>query len=396
MDEMGKGVIYKSEIQTLTDPVSKTKLIKLSSELSHTFHLYFTNDGWYENETKLIVGSDRDHASNLYSLDLLSGEFTQLTEYTKEDEAGVQGAFLAEGEENVFLIVNNGIRSLHLPTLKEESYYEAPNGYHLSNLSLTADGKEILFALVQDVLSKEDQSLGSGYLGFEEIEQARPHSEIILLEIETKKSRTLHEENRWIGHVNASPTQSHLLSFCHEGPWDQVDHRIWIFDREQNKAYKLGEFSANQFAGHEYWLENGTHIGFHGYSDSLEQKEGKFIGSIKYDRTEQSLHSFPYQNMHIHSNTDHLIVGDGQQRSAYHGESFNDSIFLWLKEKSEYIGPYILCQHRGSFQSQKVHVHPRLSPDEKHVLFTSDMDGYGQIYLVEIPTNIKDLPLKNG
>jgi oligogalacturonide lyase len=34
---------------------------------------------------------------------------------------------------------------------------------------------------------------------------------------------------------------------------------------------------------------------------------------------------------------------------------------------------------------QQLHVHPRFSPDGRHVLFTSDVSGYGNVYLAEVP-----------
>jgi hypothetical protein len=47
---------------------------------------------------------------------------------------------------------------------------------------------------------------------------------------------TLRKEKTWIGHINTSPTQPHLLTFCHEGPWDLVDNRIWGLDLNTRKA----------------------------------------------------------------------------------------------------------------------------------------------------------------
>jgi oligogalacturonide lyase len=59
-------------------------------------------------------------------------------------------------------------------------------------------------------------------------------------------------------------------------------------------------------------------------------------------------------------------------------------------------GPQILCKHRGSFHVQKIHVHPRFTPDGTQVLFTSDMSGYGNLYMVEVP-EFESLPLiKDG
>lgn len=49
----------------------------------------------------------------------------------------------------------------------------------------------------------------------------------------------LHQEKRWLGHVNASPTQPHLLSFCQEGPWEKVEHRIWVMNTKSHERWKI-------------------------------------------------------------------------------------------------------------------------------------------------------------
>ena len=66
--------------------------------------------------------------------------------------------------------------------------------------------------------------------------------------------------------------------------------------------------------------------------------------------------------------------------------------FIWGKEAGRFSKPKILCEHRCSFHSQKVHAHPRFTPDGKHVLFTSDKNGYGNLYLVQIPNDLSELP----
>ncbi len=41
---------------------------------------------------------------------------------------------------------------------------------------------------------------------------------------------------------------------------------------------------------------------------------------------------------------------------------------------------------------QQLHPHPRFSPDGSQVIFTSDMSGYGNVYLADVP-DVRSLPV---
>jgi oligogalacturonide lyase len=62
-------------------------------------------------------------------------------------------------------------------------------------------------------------------------------------------------------------------------------------------------------------------------------------------------------------------------------------LLLWRFRSGDgqFEGPRVVLTHRGSFQIQTLHVHPRFSPDGKQVLFASDMSGYGNVYLIDTP-----------
>jgi oligogalacturonide lyase len=185
------------------------------------------------------------------------------------------------------------------------------------------------------------------------------------------------EEKTWIGHVNTSPTQAHLLTFCHEGPWEMVDNRIWGMDLGSGDVWKIRPRQDEEIVGHEYWHADGERIGYHGaWPDGR-----KLFGHVRCDNTERVEVDFPFETGHIHSNDHRLIVGDA-----------GSVVRLWRWNGEGYDGPRVLCEHRCSKHIQNLHVHPRFSPDGTEVLFTSDRSGYGNVYLAEVP-EFESLPL---
>ena len=308
---MGKGQKWESKISVYKDHISGATVTKLTDYNAHNFHLYFTNDGWYDNHSKLLIASDRGNATNLFSIDLSKRQLTQLTALDSKDASNLQGTYINPVKNEAYFILNRTIVAINLETYEEKVIYASPEGYNFSNISCLADGSHLCFGLSEDLTKSIHTNLSGGYIGFEEIEVARPHCKICLFELETGKTRIIHEEKRWIGHVNASPTQSHLITFCHEGPWEKVDHRMWAMNLETGDVWKVREGMTNQYAGHEYWHSDGLRIGYHGFTGSLDRKDGKFLGSVRVDHTDYEEFEFPYQNMHIHSNDMNLIVGDG-------------------------------------------------------------------------------------
>jgi oligogalacturonide lyase len=109
------------------------------------------------------------------------------------------------------------------------------------------------------------------------------------------------------------------------------------------------------------------------------------MGKISFDGTEIVETAFPFNTGHIYSRDESLIVGDGGQEGKY--------IRLWKWNGTQYEAPRALCGHFSTLKGQSSHPHPVITPDGKHVLFTSDFTGYDQLYLAEIPDDLNDLPL---
>lgn len=68
-----------SEMTNYKDPVSGVLVTQLTNYKGHSHHFYFTNVGWYAGGNKLLFGSDRNNRTNLFCVELATGEIEQLT-----------------------------------------------------------------------------------------------------------------------------------------------------------------------------------------------------------------------------------------------------------------------------------------------------------------------------
>ncbi|MFX0098441.1 MAG: oligogalacturonate lyase family protein [Candidatus Hodarchaeota archaeon] len=376
------GKIWPSEMIVREDQGSGVKVTQLTNHKCHSHHLYFTNSGWWDNNQKLLFGSDRGNKTNLFSIDLKSGEITQLTDLgpSTDLEFNFLTTCINPTRDEAYFYFNGEIFSIDLNTYEMKALYQIPKGYLKSMLNVTSDGKFLCMGLFEDFSHKFPVDLNRGYIGFREIFHEHPNSKIMAIPTKGGDAEVMWEEDCWIGHVNTSPTNPDLLSFCHEGPWGLVDNRIWGFNLKTREAWKIRPRERKENPGHEYWFADGDRIGYHG-GDGRRN----FIGSIKPDNTDKIEVEFTSVTGHIHSNDEKMITGDGGQHVR---------LWRWNPEDMVYEGPHALAEHRCSMHVQKLHVHPRFCPDGKQVLYTSDITGYGNVYLAEMPEpeDFEDLP----
>ncbi|MGZ8400068.1 MAG: oligogalacturonate lyase family protein [Methyloceanibacter sp.] len=381
---MTAGKAWPSELRTYEDRRTGVVVRQLTNYPAHSHHFYFTHSGWYANESKLLVASDRENKTDLFSIDLQTYAITQLTDLTPlplPREVEFLRACTNPVRDEAYFWYGYELVALDLSTLAQRPLYRMPDGYDVSMISCSADGRYVYCSISEDMSDKFRVDLLRGYVGFRETWAAMPHNQIVQVAVDGSGHKAVWEENYWVGHVNTSPRHPHLLTFCHEGPWGEVDNRIWGLNADTGEVWQIRpRAEAGEMVGHEYWHADGEMIGYHGrYANGRG-----FFGHVRYDnsgRIEVPFETIKSRHGHFFSNDFQVVVSD-----------VGPTVDLWRWNWRDYGAGRVLCSHDSSFKTQQQHVHPRFNSAGTQVVFTSDVSGYGNVYLVDVP-DFDSMPL---
>jgi oligogalacturonide lyase len=383
--------VYKSETKLHTDRVTGVNIKQLTSWKGHSTHPYFTEDGWYGNDTKMLMMSDRNNVRNIHSICMESGEISRLTDMPSGGPDISSSLAINKQRNEVYFMYQRQLFSLDISTLETRILYTTPDGYNFAGTKPMACGKRVVGALKEDLSGKVYANTSAGYIGMRETFQANPKCSIICIDVETGKVDEIWNEDVWLGHVNPSPTQPNLLTFCHEGPWNLVDHRIWLLDINTGNVSKLRERKAEgELVGHEYWFMDGLHVGYQCHSpqpktDDNNKRGETWFGYVKYDGTGEVEAD---ECKHPRSTPDHIHSLDEKTFCSDTGKSIN----IFRNDGGKFDGPRTLCMHDGAFFWGGHHPHPRVTRDGKWVVYNSNCLGYCNIYMAEIPEDFGALP----
>ncbi len=372
---MALGEKFQSEAFFYTDDKTGAKLVRLTSGRYNSSHIYFTNNSLYDNYSKLVIISDRSGTPNYYSVDLNTYEITQVSDlpFVPFPDSRRLYEGIVDGKRNyLYFFLDDDLCRIDLMTYEMISVYKKPSDYEHHVVSCCDDSDYVytsIYCKAQCPTRIDEQTTPYA---------PKPHSQIIKAKYDGSGYKVILEDMNWIAHVNVSPTDQHKITFCHEGTWHCVDNRIWGMDTESGKVWAIKD-PDGATVGHEFWYSDGKRIGYHGH---LSGK--RLFASCNFDGTPIQSTSFEGNTGQTFALDEKLIVGDGSAQGKY--------LRLWRLEGESYGAPRALCLHNCTFKTQSCHVHPRFFHDGKRVLFTSDKDGYEQVYIVDIG-DFDSLPL---
>ncbi len=379
------GRTLTSECFIMEDAETGSRVTRLTTHRCHSNHLYFTNPGWWDKDRRLLFASERHNQPNLFSVEFATQAITQITDLGLEPElpAGPRmpipwnvaiGAGCRHPIDDLFFFVaRNAVWSVHLQTHELNRLWECPAGWQCGIVNVTCDGRYLCTSVLQK-LRDVWPDWCDGH-----------RSRVYRIALATGEADIVHENDEFIQHVNTSPTQPNVLSFCHEGaPW-RLKSRIWGLDLNDGRVWAIRPLVEAEGVNHEWWFPDGLHLGF--MASRGPNYRDTSIGWIRWDNTEAVEKPSGVHCTHYHGNSTDLIVGDGTREQPY--------LFAWSLQNGVWRGPKVVCRHGTSFVCQAVHAHPRVSPDGSHIVYTSDATGYGNVYRVDLKPfdQLPDWPL---
>jgi len=385
---MAKGMRVKLVYEVSQDPDTGVEVTRLTPPevTCHRNYFYqkcFTNDG-----SKLLFAGEFDGNWNYYLLDIAAAEAVQLTEGTGDNTFG---GFLSPDDKSLYYVKNERtLLEVNLETLVEREVYRVPAdwvgyGTWVANSDCTK--------LVGIEISKEDWVPLNDWKIFHDFFYKGPNCRLLRVDLQTGESAVIHQEKNWLGHPIYRPFDDNTVAFCHEGPHDLVDARMWMVNEDGSNVRKVKEHAEGESCTHEFWVPNGSSLMYVSY---LKGQQGRTIYSYNPDNGENTEVMQMPACSHLMSNFDgSLLVGDGSGTPVdvkdTSGYTIDNDPYLYAFDvaKKSY---FRVARHDTSWATfansrQVTHPHPSFTPDDSAILFSSDKDGKPALYIAKMPAN---------
>ena len=247
-------------------------------------------------------------------------------------------------------------------------------------------------------LASQDASRGKKGLLMEERLGRRYPMELFFYDLKTGRTRRVNRTTDWLNHLQFSPTDPHLLMFCHEGAWQKVD-RIWTIRTDGSHPQLIQPRTMlMEIAGHEFWSADGQTVW---YDLQTPRGEDFWVGGCQITTGERTWYHLQRDEWSVHFNVSpdgRWFCGDGGDDQMVAHAPHGKWLYLFTPELvADRSDGYIDTRHLvkpGVFHSERLvnmarhdyalEPNAMFSPDMKWLIFRSNMSGASQVYAVEL------------
>lgn len=392
---MGIGTIVHNRFESYVDETTGAVVERLTDPSVTCHHMYFYAHMTTRDGSKLLYSPEIEGDRQVFCMDLETGDAVQLTEGTGVDDWGAE---FTPDEEGVIYHQGRGVWLLSLSDLSRRCLYETPEGWHGRDIGVSRDAD--LLALVE---IKEDTMAakigGTGWDFFAENCRAKPLCRIVCVDLETGISKVLHEERMWLGHPQIRPDDPDTIMYCHEGPYNMIDARIWLIGQKERVPRCCRRQPEDLILTHEFWEPDGEKLAF-----VYREMNGSGVEEI-HEIDPVTLEEIALMPCHTYAHCicDHagrFFVGDAQgDTTPIHlqkeedirarqmaGTVLDDNLYLIdVRNRKE----ILLAYHGTSWSArwgtpQDAHPHPCFTEDGRYVLFVTDRFGHPAIHRIDL------------
>ena len=360
---MAKGDKLKSEPKIYKDEKTGREVWRMTSwDRANCVATYFYSRAFSGDERYIIFTSDRAGKFELYRLEIENGETIQLTDNFSQRNL-LSFNVHPDGRE-VFYHGENAIYAVDIESGEERpvaDLSDKPWGSIYGGPSISGDGKKV-------VCQYKHKKGGAG---------------IAMAETKGSSFEDLYKCDKLLSHVQINPGDNPIISFNilpdQQNIPDLPPHeraRAWKLDLNTGETVPFLVMPPGFRATHEYWSPKGGRLYFH--KKTVPTWTPTSIASISVDGDDFREHFISETRKLGHSCIDphgRIIVSDVQEPHT------NELIAIDLDTGAS----EVLCWPNSSVgNGQLGHVHPSSSFSGKKVLYTSDVTGKAQVYMVSL------------
>lgn len=384
--QVGQECIFESLVYEDEHTHRSVRRLTPTDYWSH--HQYFYFNMWTPDSRSVVISSNReDQIWRQYLIEVETGKAVCLNDLR---QGRPNMAEVSRDGKTMLYSAGNELRRLDLADFAEETLYsqaEPWTGWGVYYGPTADHSRAVMVEIHKDDVIRAK----TGWDNFRKQLAAKPRCRLVELDLHTGESNVLLEDACWFGHPNYRPNGKTIM-FCHEGPWELVDSRLWFIDPDGSNLREGRKRDPNippsdsaERWGHEYWLADSSRAAYEYYTS--RKAETTSINLLDPDTLEEEVLMTGSRYAHFISNRDNsMIVGDGHPKLAG-GMIFIVDVAAKKEQAICYHGssmePYI-DPRSGRPNTQMVHPHACFSPDSSKVVYSSDLHGSPAAYVVEV------------
>ena len=255
---MAIGDLLHQTPVTTPDPYTGCPVTRLTPPDHTSHHMYFYNRMVTSDGSRLLYCAEINGRRNLYLMELATGDAVQLTEGDALDD---YGAMISADDKSVYYQQDRKVWKLDLATLQRTCLYAAPDGWDCGNWGMSDDNRYLVMTETRrDTLP--DLTGKKGWEFFPLTCAAKPLCHIVYLDTQTGEHHIVVEDRCWFGHAQLRPGDPDTILFCHEGPYDMIDARLWLIQSDGSRYRCARPQPKDVIITHEFWMPTGDRLAY--------------------------------------------------------------------------------------------------------------------------------------